>query len=162
MSKIKGIELKNIVEFKGHEGEELIQGNVYYNGKKVGFYSQDAWGGCDNLSIDYKLPSELKDEIKNVAYKYVGNELFKGIDTLYGLTYTNHKPIGYEYLFMDLLQLMEHEKLYKKYSKLWGTNKIYIIYDNAWDIRIGGRGLREEDANKVYYEYNGLEDFNIA
>ena len=161
MSKIKGIELKNITNFRGHEGEDLIQGNVYYNGKKVGFYSQDAWGGCDRLNIDYNLPTELKEEINNITDNYVGNELFKDIDTLYGLTYTNHKPIGYEYLFMDLLQLMEHEKLYKKYSKLWGTNKIYIIYDNAWDIRIGGRKLREEDANKVYYEYNGLKDFII-
>ena len=36
MAKIYGVELKNITNFKGHEGEPLIQGNIYFNKKKVG------------------------------------------------------------------------------------------------------------------------------
>lgn len=166
MAKIKGIELKNAVEFRGHEGEYLIQGNVYYNGKKVGYYSQDSWGGCDIFNLDYDLPQHLKDEINNITNNYVGGVLFEKIDMLlFGDNeFYNHvkdKQIGYEYLFMDLLQLMEHEKKYKKYSKKWHTNKIYISYYDYNKTSISAFKIENKDV-KTFFEYNGLDDFVVV
>lgn len=40
MASINGVSIKAFKKFRGHEGEELYQGNVYYNGKKLGFWSQ--------------------------------------------------------------------------------------------------------------------------
>ena len=53
MASINGVSIKAFKKFRGHEGEEPYQGNVYYNGKKLGFWSQDAHGGiCDNFEFD--------------------------------------------------------------------------------------------------------------
>ena len=161
MAKINDFELRGITNFRGHEGEELIQGNVYYKGKKVGFYSQDAWGGMDIFDIDYKLPLELTQEITKKAKEYKGGVLFKDIDTLYDKTYNinfKYDKKGYEYLFMDLIQLKEHEDIYKKYVKKFKTNCLYIIYENMFNMKISVL-LKKEDIGKVKYEYKGLEDF---
>ena len=162
MASIKGIELKNVKEFLGHEEETLVQGNVYYKGKKVGYYSQDAWGGPDIFRLDYDLDSKIRKEIEEITNNYIGNELFRELDQLSGLDYTkfNFVPRGYEYLFMDLLQLLEHEKLYKKYSKKWHLQDINIVYDSRFKMHINNK-LRDEDELKVYYKYNSLNDFII-
>lgn len=65
MAKIYGIELKNIKNFVGHEGL-AFQANVYLNGKKVGFYSQDGWGGSGWLEAD----KENREKITDVINKY--------------------------------------------------------------------------------------------
>lgn len=166
MAKIKGIELKNVVNFKGHEGEDLIQGNVYYNGKKIGFYSQDSWSGNDIFNLDYQLSKNKREEIENITNNYVGGVLFEKLDKLcfgnndFYMNYAKDKQIGYEYMFMDLLCLLEHEKIYKEYCKKWNTNKIVIVYDTSYNIRICS-GLREEDKDKTYFVYNDLKDFII-
>lgn len=167
MAKINGFELKNIVNFRGHEGEDLIQGNVYYNDKKIGYYSQDAWGGMDIFDIDYNLPKELKEEIKNITDNYVGGVLFKKIDDLYDKyygrkgTFSQLKQIGYEYLFMDLLTLKELEDIYKKYSKKWGVKQIYIVYKDLFNRQICGGVLPPQYKNEVYFNYKDIKDFVI-
>ena len=160
MAKIKGIELKNVKEFRGHEGEILEQGDVYYKGKKVGFWSQDGWGGCDNFNLDYNLDKDLKVEINNILNNYQGNILFKGIDDLYREKYNikfNYEHKGYECLFEDLIQLREHESLYKKYSKKFNSSKIVIIYKDLFQRAISN----VIDTNRLCYEYNSLKDFII-
>lgn len=52
MSKLNGVELKAIKTFKGHEGETCYQGNLYLNGKRLGFWSQDSWSGMDIFDFD--------------------------------------------------------------------------------------------------------------
>ena len=97
--------------------------NVYYNGKKVGFYSQDSWGGIDNFNLDNELPTNKRNEIENITNNYVGGVLFEKLDKLcfgnndFYMNYAKDKQIGYEYMFMDLLCLLEHEKIYKEYCK---------------------------------------------
>ena len=39
MAEIFGVTIKNRKEFRGHEGEPCTQGNIYQNGKKIGYYS---------------------------------------------------------------------------------------------------------------------------
>lgn len=165
MASIKGIELKHLQDFRGHEGETLVQGDVYYKGKKVGYYSQDSWGGCDIFNLDYNLDKSLKEEVNGVVNNYVGGEIFKAIDELYDKTYNINfkhtiKQIGYEYLFADLLQLQEHENFYKKYTKKWNIPHIAIVYTKPWESYICVE-VKKEDKDKPYYRYNGLEDFII-
>lgn len=166
MAKIKGIELKNIREFRGHEGEPLVQGDVYYKNKKVGFYSQDSWGGPDILNLDYNL--ENLEEINDVVNNYIGGKLFKKIDDLYNEKYKvnfEYQQKGYEYLFMDLLQLKDHEDLYKKYKKKTNNDKIYIIYNDLFSRSIYSNkndvNIELVFPNKTYFEYNSLKDFII-
>lgn len=40
-----GYWIKNMKIFKGHEGEPCIQCSVYKGNKKIGFFSEDSWGG---------------------------------------------------------------------------------------------------------------------
>lgn len=166
MAKIKGIELKNITDFRGHEGEELTQANVYYKGKKVGYYSQDAWGGPDIFNLDYDLDKETRDKVNEITNNYIGGKLFEKLDDLYNETYHvdfKYEQKGYEYLFMDLLQLKDHEDLYKKYKKKYGYDNIAIIYDDLFKRGVFASqnkvDLSAKFPNKTYFEYNSLNDF---
>lgn len=166
MAKIKGIELKNVREFRGHEGEPLTQGDVYYKNKKVGFYSQDSWGGPDILNLDYNL--ENLEEINDVVNNYIGGILFKKLDDLYNKQYNvkfHYEQKGYEYLFMDLLQLMEFEDLYKEYSKKFGVDKIAIVYKDLFNRLVYGNRFDIDTSIKfpgtTIFEYNSLKDFVI-
>lgn len=60
MASIKGIEIKGVKGYQGHEGY-CQQGNIYMDGKKIGFYSEDGWGGPPTLDVNSK---ELKQELK--------------------------------------------------------------------------------------------------
>lgn len=174
MAKINGIELKGIKEFKGHEFEDLIQGNIYYKGKKVGWYSQDSWGGCDHIDLDYTLPKDLLKEIKDILDNYESDTLFKGISELYDKNYNvkfEHKIFkGAEFLFGDLIQLNDFEKIYKKHTKKWGTDKIAICYLDLFTQVVRGSklplsmftNLLDNDKNvQLYYVYSSLNDFNV-
>lgn len=174
MASINGIELKGIKEFKGHEFEDLVQGNIYYKGKKVGWYSQDSWGGCDHIDLDYTLPKELLKEIKNILDNYESETLFNGISKLYDKKYNvkfDHKIFkGGEFLFGDLIQLNDFEKTYKKFSKQWGINNIAICYKDLFNNVVRGsklpkemfeRQLKNDKEIELYYLYSGLEDFKI-
>lgn len=72
MAKINGVELKNLHGFTGHEGY-CYQGNVYLNGKKLGFWSQDSWGGSDDFDFDVSVLSKACADYKDGFpddYKY--------------------------------------------------------------------------------------------
>lgn len=174
MASINGIELKGVKEFKGHEFEDLVQGNIYYKGKKVGWYSQDSWGGCDHIDLNYTLPKELLKEIKDILDNYESETLFKGISDLYDKKYNvkfEHKIFkGGEFLFGDLIQLNDFEKKYKKFSKQWCTNLIALCYKDLFTMNIKGSRLskdafenllKNDKEVQLYYLYSGLEDFKV-
>lgn len=58
MAKIKDFEIRHIVKFRGHEEEPLQQGDIYYAGKKIGFYSDSAFGGDSIINI-YQREEEI-------------------------------------------------------------------------------------------------------
>ena len=174
MAKINDFELRGITNFRGHEQEDLIQGNIYYKGKKVGWYSQDSWGGCDHIDLDYTLPKELLKEINDILDNYESETLFNGISDLYDKTYNikfDHKIFkGGEFLFGDLIQLDTFEKKYKKFSKQWGVNNIAICYKDLFSNVIKGSKLPKNEFEKIlnsdkeiklYYLYTSLNDFNV-
>jgi hypothetical protein len=65
MAKFNGCEIKNLKFFKGHEGETCMQGTVYKDGKKLGFWSQDSWGGEDKFEFDTKTLFEPMFKFKS-------------------------------------------------------------------------------------------------
>jgi hypothetical protein len=105
MASIKGIEIKGIKTFRGTEYPVNYQGNIYFNGKKKGFWSQDSWGGPDNFDFD-------TTELDNVAKQYYGPDSIYDIDCL----------------LYELLNLIEYEKQYKKAIKA-GYSSIVIMTD---------------------------------
>ena len=82
---IRGLEIRNMRRFLGHEQEELYQGNIYYKGKKVGWYSDDAWGGCSIIDVQ-KAHREIIENIAKVylAKKYPKEEFLWSADILFG------------------------------------------------------------------------------
>ena len=113
MAKINGVELKAVKRFTDHEGAQIAQANVYVNGKKVGFWSQDSWGGPDNY---YGIEDVITQKAK----------LFKDgcpSDARY-YDFQDDPDI-----FMDhLLHLAEDEKVFKKYIKD-GFSTLLIVTD---------------------------------
>lgn len=57
-NKIGEFSLGPIKAFRGHEGETCMQGTILRNGKKVGEWSEDAWGGPHR--IDFKNAADDK------------------------------------------------------------------------------------------------------
>lgn len=110
MASINGISVKGMTKFLGHEGETLFQGNLYLGGKKLGFWSQDAWGGPDRFNLDERYSEKLlNDAIKKLnPHK---RECFGSGDRSFALEYDLEIMLG------DYIVLSLDEKEYKKAVK---------------------------------------------
>ena len=117
MATINNVTIKNLKSFRGHEGEVLAQGSIYLNNKRLGFWSQDSWGGPDQFDFD---ESVLKNACKNFKagfpkdYKYV--DLCDEADIF----------ISY------LLKLIELEKALKRFFKKGYKNAVMV--SDGFDI----------------------------
>ena len=115
MAKIYGVELKAVKRFVGHEGY-CYQGNVYKDGKKVGFWSQDSWGGPDEYDFNTEILNEVIEKMKTSSYyrkHFVEPENKRiniPVDRLYEFLDTDT-------LMNDLIILKDDESTYKKYAK---------------------------------------------
>jgi hypothetical protein len=164
MAKINGIELKNIVKYRGHEGEPLVQGTIYIDGKKSGFYSQGDWGGPDTLDF---ISNEKKNVFNDKASSYSQNKVDKErFDDIL---------LPEDLLLCDLLYLLEKEKKFKKVTKQGCDGVIYYVWNNEQYIQsvklkkiVGNDGdnfirlfkkVNPEFTNLSYYF--SLDDFDI-
>lgn len=95
MASIKGLSVKKVVNYRGHEGEPLSQCDVYFNGKKVGFFAMADFGGEDTVDVN--------DDVK---------KLF----STYGCKPTDDGTVfyGVEWAIYDILELLDLEKAFKK------------------------------------------------
>lgn len=105
MASINGLTLKKMVSFKGHEGEPLVQGDLHYHGKKVGYYSQDSRGGED----DIQLPDEVV--MAFATYTNPNSPKFKGV----------------QWAIYDLVDLTEMEKQYKSCVRKGGLGLVDVV-----------------------------------
>ncbi len=105
MASIKGIEIKNIKTFRGEEYPRLYQGTVYFKGNKLGFWSQDSWGGPDRYDFDIT-------ELNKVSKKYYGVGSISDLDTL----------------LSEIILLNDYEKKYKNAVNA-GYKSIVILTD---------------------------------
>ena len=100
---INGITIKGLKKSSGHEGG-YCQGTVYLDGKKLGFWSQDAWGGpdsYDSTEMYEKLAERAKSYQSGFPDSYKFKDVLDSPDVLLG----------------ELVQFMDEEKTYKKYAK---------------------------------------------
>ena len=114
MAKINGVELKAIKTFKDHEGCSIAQGNVYIDGKKAGFWSQDSWGGSDSYDLAKKDMEILASRAKDFGEAFPNDKF--GIHS---------DP---DILMYTILELNQKEKVYKKYSKQ-GYSAVIMVDD---------------------------------
>ena len=129
MAKMYGFEIKGVKSFRGHEGESLKQGNLYYNGKKVAFWSQDAWSGPDTLIYE-DLDKDTLFNTKNKLEDAI--EMYKNSESCYDMDFLEY--INYESFIGAIMFLNDIEKEYKNYVKM-GYNSLCVV-TNGMDIHM--------------------------
>ena len=110
MATIYGFSLKGIKTFKGREGEGC-QGDIYYDGKKVGWYNNSADGGMADIDFDgdWERRRQMEGLLKEATRKYY---------TRFPLTGEFAELEPDEELFMEnLVGFTLDEKEFKKYQK---------------------------------------------
>lgn len=159
MASINGVSIKKLTYFKDHDGCKIAQGTIYYKGKALGEWSQDAWGGPDAYSFDEDI---LKKAVEAYAASdYVADKCksFFDLDCFLG----------------DLVQLTSDEKEYKKGLKDNYTSLVVcrgqgyrIKCNNEDDIRASEsfKKLEEDAKRRGGYEkvriYTSLSCFDIV
>ena len=116
MASINGIQIKGLKKFRDHEGAPVFQGNVYYKGKKLGFWSQDSWGGPDIFDFDTRVLDAEVEKYKASDRVEPEYKEYTSLDILLG----------------DLLTLMDREKTYKKAMK--GGWKAYVEVSDGYHV----------------------------
>ena len=123
MAAINGISVKAVKKFQGHEGEPLYQGTLYLSGKKIGFWTQDGWGGPDRFDLDGKISEDLL------------NEAVKKLNP--GKVYMGTVKYDLDLLLYDFIVLWQDEKEFKKAVKA-GYGGIVVATDGyhvtTWKI----------------------------
>lgn len=158
MASIKGWQLKGLKTFQGRDWEGA-QGNLYYNGKKAGWYNDSGNGGMADIDLDTK---ELQAKFDKAVTDYYAEHPLQG-------EYSDLTPDG-ELFMSALLGLMDDEKQYKAMCKKGYPHIIlYKERPNAPYERVVGFKSAEGRAKLIadkglteYRAYSTPEDFIIA
>lgn len=113
MANINGITLKKAKTFAGRHGMPLAQADVYYNGTKLGTWSQDYSGGED----DYGFSESLLDDVMKKYRQAKGNRF---------------ASLGL--LLEELFNLVDTEKVFKKAVK--DGFSAMVVISMPWEDRI--------------------------
>ena len=71
--KLGSFEIKGCTTYRGHEGESCLQGNLYFDEKKVGSFNEDSWSG----EFLYELNGNIEEkELENAARAYFEENKF--------------------------------------------------------------------------------------
>ena len=147
MASINGITVKALKTFRGHEGEPCCQGNLYIGTKKIGFWSQDSHGGCDNFMLDRPYSEAMLSN----RVKELNTDKAEKITRYDGTVSTIEYSL--EHLMGDLTALLDDEKTYKKALKD-GFKGILLVSDGyhvfGWRLSEGVAKLSTEKILSVY------------
>lgn len=130
MAKIMGFEVKNVKDFKDHEGFIIHQGNVYFNNKKIGSWSQDDWGGCDRYDFNVTPYNEA-----------IANSDWESYPMFDGCKKYGFAP-DLDILLEEVIRLRDREKMYKKLVKN-GFPKM-TAYSNGYETCFVGSQKTED------------------
>ena len=92
-----GYWIKNLKNFKAHDCEPLFQCSVYKDGKRIGFFSEDGWGGPAHLN-------EFKPEDEKSLCQYA-----KEYEGVQGWAESYHTFISTIASAVDLQRLMKRK-----------------------------------------------------
>lgn len=156
MASINGITIKNLKNFVSQEGDICYQGNVYIENKKVGFWSQDDWGGADR----FEFVSPFSENLLQERVKDLNPD--KGI---HGIDWNNEPFIlhySLERLMYDLKNLMKEEKAFKMSVKD-GYGGIMILTDGCRSVtwNLNKELLKLSNENLVAYFSQMIEDAKV-
>lgn len=144
MASINGISIKSLKCFRDHEGASCFQGNIYYKGKKLGFWSQDPWGGPDSYDFD---ESVLDGEVEKYAASDMVEEKYREFTEL-------------DALLCDVLALMDDEKSYKKCTKMGYST--YVCASDGFHVRGYYSALKTAEAvRKDVYHKNFIKECGV-
>jgi len=155
MAQIKGLTIKNITNFKGHEGESCRQGNIYLNGKKVGYYSDSFMMGEATIAFDSKEHRARAEKICVEYYTENPQERW----------FPDIEP-DIEELIQKLFELIDREKSYKRnlkkgFSVLATYKQGYsTMIVSAASLPAAYKWLKEKGVTNEKI-YQSLNDFNI-
>lgn len=121
MAKIYGVELKAIKYFEGREGIGF-NSNIYLNNKKIGTFSDYAFGAMEEYSFDSKTTKEQIQELRELAEQYFN-------DFPMYLFYPQDKVVEF---LSEILKLKEIEDSFKKERK---KNSECIIITGSFEKR---------------------------
>lgn len=107
MASIKGFTLKSIKTFMGRDGYGC-QGNIYYKGKKVGWYNDAGDGGMADIDFDgtFEQRKAMEQVLTDTMYEYYKEHPLTG-------EYAD-LPVDNELFMAELVKLIDFEKFYKK------------------------------------------------
>lgn len=137
MAKIKGIELKGVKRFEGHDDRPghptYLMGNIYLDSKKVGSWAQDAWCGPDEIIINSpavqekicKRAEEYLTEHPDYDWHLLDLNQFKAGEKPLAVDHTGLDAL--EHVLWELAELSDHEKYYKKYIHKMHPNDVLSI-----------------------------------
>ena len=124
------IELKNIKYSEwGSEETACYQGNIYLNGKQVGYCSNDGKGGCTNYNripnVDYKVIQDMEEYCKDLPPIEYDSGINKGKKFTINMTLEHYL----DNLLDEYLKAKDRAKLTKKMDKaiLIGNDHSYQI-----------------------------------
>lgn len=124
MARLMGVEIKNLKKFKGVEYPDNYQGDIYLDGKKQGFWSQDSWGGPDRFDFN-------EEEIQKTAKEW-NKKTNSGYDDIE--------------VFMDeLLHFTQIEKDVKKYFNK-GYKTMVVMKSGVADSFVALPELTDEES----------------
>ena len=156
MASINGISIKSLKSFLDHEGMEIYQGNVYYKGKKLGFWSQDSWGGPDQFGFDEGI---LDAEVEKFRNSELVEERYRQI-------------VNVEIVLNELVEICQFEKKYKKNAKsgfktlVWAHDGYGYSSKRSKDKELACdyyRKFAQEHSGAYHtYVFGSLEDFEIT
>lgn len=110
-----------VTNFRGHEGEPLVQGNLTLNGKKIGTWSEDSWGGPSCIDADLATQALIvkiarERQFPNLDFELEDHQLF----------------YQFSELFVEVAGL-DHE--YKRLTK--GNRLVYKLWEPTSKLAIG-------------------------
>ena len=159
MASINGVSLKKVHYYVGHEGG-CFQGDVYIDGKKQGFWTQDSWGGPDEFQFDTK-------ELSKRAREYYKKNPMEDFMKLYSMEQdqvdfnniptmdVENMPEPESMLLEELVELKNIEKNYKKWAKNGYTKiiaQLKCVY-GRWPIPAEDRSYAGVTTRKQGEEY---------
>lgn len=155
------LSIKNVKSFRGHEGEECLQGSLYFDGKRVGYWSDNSWGGCMDFDLDRETEKMLNAYAKEVLALNPKGFVSKEYDL--SSLYQGNELEG---LMTDLTALWTYEKQWKAGNKK-GYPVLMVVKKNKnyYEELVNCKDSYVEKAKKEYPIiigiYRSTEDFNI-
>ena len=156
MASINGVSIKSLKTFASHDGCACLQGMVYLNGKRLGLWSQDAWGGPDRFEfresvLDEQLNSYKETNRVKPEYKDIFNlEMF-----LYELVKLADREKEYKKSFKKGYQILAVAENTMK-RKSWSMLNEDVLKKNLQTI------MQEKDNGFDVAIYRSLSDFDVS